>query len=366
MKKLFLSVVAILFSLFSFSQTVIRGWVKDSKMKPLRGAGIAVKNGYDGAVADSAGNYSFSTTDKGSDTIIITMAGYDTLEKVVVLSNEPVIVNAVLKEQFNELRAVTITAGSFSAGDNKKGVVMSSLDILTTSTNADISSAMRTLPGTQQNGEQAGLFVHGGTAGETAQYMDGAIISNPYYSGSPQVMQRGRFDPRLFSGTMFATGGYSALYGNAMSSVLLMNSNDMPDKSEYEIDASPIAYLNMTTQQLSKSGNSAIGATYNYINIWPEYQIVPTTQKLVNTPVFHTGNFYWHKKLKNGMIKYYTSFSHNQLGMVKQALRPVQIVVPVIIFYMKIIIEIQAVHILLFHAQLIVAERSIILNHTVL
>ena len=118
MRPLFLLCVSVFVSFGAFSQTMIRGWVKDNKMKPLAGASIAVKNGYDGAVADSAGNYSFSTTDKGSDTIIITMAGYDTLEKVVVLSNQPVTVNAVLKEQFNELKAVTITAGSFSAGDN--------------------------------------------------------------------------------------------------------------------------------------------------------------------------------------------------------------------------------------------------------
>lgn len=314
MRSIFLFCVSVFISSGVFSQTVIRGWVKDSKMKPLAGASIAVKNGYDGAVADSAGNYSFSTTDKGSDTIIITIAGYDTLEKVVVLSNEPVSVNAVLKEQFNELRAVTITAGSFSAGDNKKGVVMSSLDILTTSTNADISSAMRTLPGTQQNGEQAGLFVHGGTAGETAQYMDGAIIANPYYSGGPQIMQRGRFDPRLFSGTMFATGGYSALYGNAMSSVLLMNSNDLPDKSEFEIDASPIAYLDVRTQQLAKDKQSAFGASYNYINVWPEMQALPTYYHITNTPVYHTANFYYHRKTKGGMIKYYTEFSHNDVG----------------------------------------------------
>lgn len=296
------------------AQTTIQGWVKDARMHPLIGASIAVKNGYDGAITDSSGNYSFVTTDQGQDTIEFSLAGFGTTEKVVSLKGASVTLNVVLQEVFNELKAVTITAGSFSAGDSKKGVVLSSLDILTTSTNADISSAMRLLPGTQQNGESSGLFVHGGTAGETAQYMDGAVIQNPYYSGGPQIMQRGRFDPRLFSGTMFATGGYSALYGNAMSSVLLMNSNDLPEKSEYEIDVSPIAYVNLRTQQLSKDGKSGYGASYNYINIWPEMQVLSTYFDITRIPVYHTANFFFHRKTKGGMIKYYTEFSHNDVG----------------------------------------------------
>lgn len=296
------------------TQTTIQGWVRDSKMRPLIGANISVKNGYDGAITDSTGNYQFTTPDQGSDTLVYSLAGFGTVEKVVDLQGQSITLNVVLQEAFNELTAVTITAGSFSAGDNKKGVVLSSLDILTTSTNADISSAMRLLPGTQQNGESSGLFVHGGTAGETAQYMDGAVIQHPYYAGGPQVMQRGRFDPRLFSGTMFATGGYSALYGNAMSSVLLMNSNDLPEKSEYEIDISPIAYVNLRTQQLAKDKKSAFGASYNYINIWPEMQVLSTYFDITRVPVYHTANFYYHRKTKGGMIKYYTAFSHNDVG----------------------------------------------------
>ena len=296
------------------AQTIVEGWVKDRKMHPIIGASVAVKNGYDGAITDSSGHYQFTTPDQGVDTLVFSQTGFVAVEKLVTLAGKPLHLDVVLKEAFNELTAVTITAGAFSAGDNKKGVVLSSLDILTTSTNADISTAMRLLPGTQQNGESSGLFVHGGTAGETAQYMDGAVIQNPYYAGGPQIMQRGRFDPRLFKGTMFATGGYSALYGNAMSSVLLMNSNDLPESSEYELDLSPIAYINLRTQQLAKNKKSGYGFSYNYINVWPEMQVVNTYYDITRTPIYHTANFFYHWKTKGGMIKYYTAFSNNSVG----------------------------------------------------
>ncbi len=130
-----------------------------------------------------------------------------------------------LKEELNELKAVTISAGSFAAGDSHRGAVMSSIDIATTAgSNADISAALKTLPGAQQVGEQEGLFVRGGTGQETKQFIDGSLVNNPYYTSIPDISTRGRFSPFLFKGTVFSTGGYSALYGQALSSVVLLES----------------------------------------------------------------------------------------------------------------------------------------------
>src|SRR5690606_37957226 len=110
--------------LWASAQTKIEGWVKDSKNRPLIGANISVKAGYDGAVTDSSGHYHFATVDTGSDTLVFSMAGYETVERVVVLTGAPLSINVQLKAAFNELSAVRVTAGTFSAGDNKKGVVL--------------------------------------------------------------------------------------------------------------------------------------------------------------------------------------------------------------------------------------------------
>ena len=150
-------------------------------------------------------------------------------------------VDIILKEEPNELKAVTITAGSFAAGDSKRGAVLSSLDIATTAgSNADITAALKTLPGAQQVGEQEGLFVRGGAGYEAKQYIDGTLVNNPYNTSVPDIAQRGRFSPFLFKGTVFSTGGYSALYGQALSSVLLLESIDLPEKSEVDATISPL------------------------------------------------------------------------------------------------------------------------------
>src|SRR6185295_6959832 len=96
-------------------QTIISGKVKDGKGRPIAGASIALKNTYDGATSDSAGAYKFSTAEKGPQSLLITSVGYKLLEQPIDLRQENRTIDITLKEEPNELRAVTITAGSFEA-----------------------------------------------------------------------------------------------------------------------------------------------------------------------------------------------------------------------------------------------------------
>jgi len=128
------------------AQTTISGSVKDSKGHPLHGASIAIKNSYDGATTDSTGAFRFVTTEKGPDTLTVSNIGYNPIQQPVTLNGTPVVLHLALKEQLSELKAVTITAGSFSAGDSKRGAVLSSLDVATTAgSNADITAALKTM-----------------------------------------------------------------------------------------------------------------------------------------------------------------------------------------------------------------------------
>ncbi len=199
------------------------------------------------------GNIHFNSSDTGLQTLKVSSVGYRSIEVTFRVTGKSIQLDLQLKEEPNELKAVTISAGSFAAGDSKRGAVMSSLDIATTAgSNADITAALKTLPGTQQVGEQEGLFVRGGTGQETKQFIDGSLVNNPYYTSVPDIATRGRFSPFLFKGTVFSTGGYSALYGQALSSVVLLESIDLPERSEIDASISPIV-VGVGTQQLSKN-----------------------------------------------------------------------------------------------------------------
>src|SRR5205085_8456350 len=117
----------------------------------------------------------------------------------------------------------------------------------------------------QQIGESEGLFVRGGTGYETKQFIDGTLVNNPYYSSVPDIAQRGRFSPNLFKGTIFSTGGYSALYGQALSSALILESIDIPERSEVNASIAPI-FGGLGFQKVAADRKSSFGANYSYTN----------------------------------------------------------------------------------------------------
>jgi vitamin B12 transporter len=326
MKHLFTFLTIIVFANILQAQVKISGTIKDNKGKPLAGASIAIKDSYDGATTDSSGNFTFKANDKGKHTIVFTSIGYKEIEQPITIENTAIAFNIVLKEKLDELRAVMVTAGSFSAGDSKRAAVLSSLDVATTAgSNADITAALKTLPGTQQVGEQEGLFVRGGAGYETKQFIDGTLVNNPYFSSVPDIGSRGRFSPFLFKGTVFTTGGYSALYGQALSSALLLESIDLPEKSEVDAGISPLV-LSLGTQQLAKNKKSSYGITYSYVNVGLYFKLVKQTPDYFKMPEFHNGDANFRIKTKNGgMIKYYTTFGYGTLGLRRPDIDSVQL-----------------------------------------
>lgn len=299
-----------------FGQTQVAGRVRDNRGRAVPGASIAIKDSYDGATSDSSGRFRFKTFEQGTHFITVSSIGYKPFEQSVQLAGTNLTLDIVLKEEPSELRAVTITAGSFSAGDSKRGAVLSSLDIATTAgSNADITAALKTLPGTQQVGEQEGLFVRGGAGYETKQYIDGTLVNNPYYSSVPDIAQRGRFSPFLFKGTVFSTGGYSAQYGQALSSVLLLESIDLPDSSEIDASISPL-FIGIGTQQVAKNKKSSWGINGGFTDISLYIKAVKQIPDYFKVPRFYSGDANFRFKTKRGgMVKYYTTFGHSQLGL---------------------------------------------------
>jgi vitamin B12 transporter len=304
------------------AQTSISGTVLDNKKKPVAGASIAIKDSYDGATADSVGRFRFRTTDKGNVVIIVTAIGYKTIEIPVELEGSDLQLPVQLKEEVTEMSAVVITAGAFEASDRKRAAaVLSSIDIVTTaSANADITGALKTLPGAQQVGESEGLFVRGGTASETKTFIDGTLVNNFFFSSVPGIAQRGRFSPFIFKGTVFSTGGYSALYGQALSSALILESIDLPEQSSATLNLSVLG-IGAGFQKLNKEKSASWGVNYNYSNLTAAFAVIKQQQDYSKAPNSHNidANFRI-KTSKNGMLKYYGFYLTNSLGFTQNSI----------------------------------------------
>ncbi|MEO6187233.1 MAG: TonB-dependent receptor [Ginsengibacter sp.] len=315
----FLFLYFFLLSTIGSAQMSISGKVTDTHGKPIINGSISILNSYDGATTDSLGNYSFMTVEKGNQVLQATVSGYKTVEQAITIVDEPVKFDISLKEQITELKAVVISAGTFEASDQKRATALNPIDIVTTaSANGDITSAIKTLPGTQQVGENEGLFVRGGTANESKIFIDGTLVNNFFYSSEPNQATRGRFNPFLFKGTIFSSGGYSALYGQALSSVLLLESIDLPEKTSAEFGISFLA-ANAGLQKLSKNKKSSWGFTYSYVNLALVFDVIKQKFDYFKIPVLHEGDLNFRLKTSStGMIKYFGYFSSTNLGFRNQ------------------------------------------------
>jgi hypothetical protein len=308
-------VLIVLSALTVQAQTTISGKTIDSKNRILPGVSISIKNSYDGGTADSTGNFNFSTDEKGEQIIEASATGYKPFQQKINLTGAPLKINISLKELVTELNAVVITAGAFEASDQKKATVLSPLDVVTTaSANADITGALKTLPGTQQVGESEGLFVRGGTASESKTFIDGTLVNNFYYTSEPGQATRGRFNPFLFKGTIFSAGGYSALYGEALSSALILESIDLPERSSADLGISYLA-LNGGLQHLAKNKKSSWGFTYAYTDLWLAFKLINQKPDYFNIPVLHNADANFRiKTSKTGIVKYYGTLSTTSVG----------------------------------------------------
>src|SRR5439155_26297764 len=85
MKRMTLLIGLIICSISLLAQVTISGKVKDNRGRALQGASVSLKDTYDGAVADSLGNFKFTTTEKGDHILNITISGYKTFEQKITI-----------------------------------------------------------------------------------------------------------------------------------------------------------------------------------------------------------------------------------------------------------------------------------------
>ena len=218
-----------------------------------------------------------------------------------------------LKETRNQLGDVVVTSGTFEASDSRRSTVFTPRDVVTTAgASADVAGAFNTLPGTTRNGEEGKLFVRGGAAGETKQYLDGLLLQSPYNASVAGAPARGRFSPQLFKGMAFSTGGYSAEYGQALSAVVVLNTEDLAPETQTGLMAFSMGGLSLSHQH--RFARSSVAVTGDYVNMRPYFGLVP--QRLLTA--FESGGgsvALRHKTGEMSMLKVYGQFTRQNMAV---------------------------------------------------
>ncbi len=267
MKQRMLNLIIVLLTAVSMSaQVTVSGMVSDGH-EPLVGANVFILGTIDGCLTDASGRFSFTTTAQGNVTLKATYIGFEDFMLAAEVGDMHDI-TITMRFHAASIDEVVVLASTYSFGksDNFKtmdahGVVMSGNSC------GDIIGALQSLPGTQKVGEDGKLYVRGGESNECQTFINGMHVLSPYSTNVEGQAQRGRFSPFLFKGINFSLGGYGGEYGQALSSVLPMETTDVQTSDKVGVSASLVDWNIGGTKAFPRSSLS-FNAAYTDMGVY--------------------------------------------------------------------------------------------------
>jgi hypothetical protein len=297
----------------SYAQTTIAGHIQASNGSAIPAATIKLKKAAVGAVSDSLGNYKLNIMLNDQCWVFCSAVGYQTDSLLIVPSGQKQRLDFMLNDAQNELAPVTVFFRRNRIDDVKREYALSDLDVVTTpGAVADVVASLRTMPGAAPAGNETGLFVHGGSATETKAFFDGMLVKNPFGSNLPDLSNRSRFSAFMFKETAFSTSGYSAQYGDALSSALSLETKDPTNKTSNEFSITSLGGGAAHTQGYK---NSSLLVGVNYYNFGLNDAVVSQNTKWQNDPKQYQATINYKDKISpNGTLKIFADYSSTSLS----------------------------------------------------
>jgi len=267
MKNLLASIICAVLTICSAAaQTNLKGTISDGK-EPLTGVNVFILGTLEGGITDTLGHYEFSTTLKGEVTICASLLGFEEYRKtadISLLTN----LQIELHENSATLDEVVVTASTYSIGKSNQIKTLDALDVVMSGNSCgDLVAAVQSLPGTQKVGEDGKLYVRGGDSEECQTFINGMHVLVPYGTNTENNAVRGRFSPFLFKGMSFSLGGYGGEYGQALSSVLPMETTDVATSDKLGVSASLLDW-NIGGTKSFRSSSLSFNADYTDLKMY--------------------------------------------------------------------------------------------------
>lgn len=236
-KKNILLLLIFISSLAYSQQIKITGKVTNQQKQVLEQVSVSEINSRNGVTTNGRGEYVLSIQPKDSIKIIFSLIGYQRHQYIISKPTSDLVLNITLKEDNNTLGTVTIE------GQQTVTTVIERVDYLATKRASNpwgsIESLLATMGGVSSTNELSSQYsVRGGNFDENIVYVNGNEIYRPLLVRSAQQEGLSFINPDMVQTVGFSAGGYSAEYGDKMSSVL-----DITYKKPKEFEASASAGL---------------------------------------------------------------------------------------------------------------------------
>ena len=210
-----------LFASFISNAQTIKGKISDINNIPLPSVNISIIDLKGGITSNNNGFYSISIKPNRSHVVAYSFVGYQT-EKVripMLKKGQEYVLNIILKES-NTLLDDIIVKDQKSRKNNLSRIKTKHVEVIPGSSGG-IESILKTLPGVSSANELSSQYsVRGGNFDENLVYVNGIEVYRPFLIHSGQQEGLSFVNSDLVGSILFSAGGFSAKYGDKMSSVL--------------------------------------------------------------------------------------------------------------------------------------------------
>ncbi|HEU4558421.1 MAG TPA: hypothetical protein VFS20_11250, partial [Longimicrobium sp.] len=148
--------------------------------------------------------------------------------------------------------APLVADGGNRLDDTRSQTALRRMDVLTTpGASADVMQSFQTMPGATRAGDGSDLYVRGGDPSESPVFIDGSRLVYPGRYENLNGAVFGILDSQVIKNAYFASGGFSARYGDALSGVLDIETTGRPAAGRLNLMAN--------TVQLGVNGAAPLG-----------------------------------------------------------------------------------------------------------
>lgn len=222
MNRLILSIITLL-SLVApnaFSQVKIHGKVIDEDNKPLEFATVRIADTALGTNTNLDGDYSISCPTRDTVVVVFTCIGYKEEKRQLINPKGDLPLNMRLHKVSKELQEVQVTEFKKQTG-SMVTIDRDAYKLAPDVSGGSVEAMLSTMAGVNSTNEMSSQYsVRGGSYDENSVYINGIEVYRPQLISSGQQEGLSIINPDMVDAVSFSTGGFSAEYGDKMSSVL--------------------------------------------------------------------------------------------------------------------------------------------------
>jgi len=251
--KNFVLILFCLVSSYFFSQdAVITGLILDEENFPIKDANIQFDN--KGTISDMNGYYKIEVPSEKNINVVFTHINHKRLQITVNLSKKEILeFNPVLSTNIEQISEVILNTTRREDLKSIQNISPAKLRDIK-GVQPGIENILKTLPGVSINNEMSTQYsVRGGNFDENLVYVNGIEIYRPFLIRSGQQEGLSFVNSEMTDDIKFSSGGFEAIYGDKMSSVLDIKYKS-PESNQYKINTSFLGG-SFTSENVSKDKN---------------------------------------------------------------------------------------------------------------